>query len=261
MEFQILMSTMRQSDLSLINKSNIKSNAIVINQTDKLDYQEEIINNKKIEFYSFPELGIGRSRNNALLKSEAKICLLADDDIEYVDNYERIILNEFEINQKADIIIFNLDAIKVSGLQVGNNKNRRLNKLTFMPYGGPQIAFKRNRILEKNIWFSLLFGGGAKYGSGEDSLFLKQAIDSGLNVYTSDETIGLVDSTESSWFTGFNEKYLYDKGALFKALFPKLWPIICLQFALRHRNKFKEFESSSEIMNHLVIGAKEFKAQ
>lgn len=257
MNFQILMSTMNQSGFNLINKCNIRSNTIIINQTDRLEYLEKEINGKKMELHSFPELGIGRSRNNALLKSVADICLLADDDIEYIDNYEEIILKEFELNPKADVIVFNLNVIKKNGVLKGKNKNKQLNKFTFMPYGGPQIAFKRNKILEKNVWFTLLFGGGAKYGSGEDSLFLKQAIDSGLNVYSSNKLIGLVDSRESSWFTGFNDKYLYDRGALFKALFPMTWPVMGLQFIIRHRKKFLKVNKPYKIF---LRGAKEYNA-
>lgn len=257
MKFQILMSTMNLKDFSLIDECKIKSNTIIINQTDRLNYQEKIMDGKKLEIHSFPELGIGRSRNNALLKSSAEICLIADDDIEYVDDYEQMILKEFELNPKADVIVFNLDVIRATGLEKGKNKNKRLNKFTFMSHGGPQIAFKRSKILEKNIWFTLLFGGGAKYGSGEDSLFLKQAIDSGLVAYSSDKLIGTVDSRESSWFTGFNEKYLYDRGALFRTMFPKVWSLICLQFIIRHRKKFLKVKNPYKIM---IQGAREYKA-
>ena len=35
------------------------------------------------------------------------------------------------------------------------------------------FAVRRERLQAANITFSLLFGGGAKYSNGEDSLFLK----------------------------------------------------------------------------------------
>src|SRR5699024_10791341 len=118
------------------------------------------------KMYSFDEQGIGRSRNTALYRANADICLLADDDLKYYPKYDSIILNEFKKNPKADIIVFDLNFISV--ITRSSNKNEKVTKLNFMKHGGPKIAFRREKLLEKNISFSLLFGGGAKYGSGED---------------------------------------------------------------------------------------------
>lgn len=259
MKFQVLMSTMNQKDNSIITKTKITSNAIIINQTDKNDKKIIMNSGKKIVFISNDQRGVGKSRNTALLESTADICLIADDDIEYVENYENIILREFAKNPKADAIIFNIDILRPHGFQQGTNKEQKINKLNFMKHGGPKIAFKRKKILRENIYFSLLFGGGAKYGSGEDSLFIKQMVDSGLRVYSVKSKIGYIDNRESTWFTGFNEKYLYDRGALFKALFPKFWRIICLQFLLRHHKLFKDINSSFEKWNIMKKGAAEFE--
>ena len=69
-----------------IKKMNIKSNYLIINQTDnkKVD-----INNPKV-ITKF-EKGLTKSRNMAIDKSIGDIILLADDDVIYNDDYEKII--------------------------------------------------------------------------------------------------------------------------------------------------------------------------
>ena len=46
-------------------------------------------------------------------------------------------------------------------------------------YGAVSFAIRRDRLLESGITFSLLFGGGAKYSNGEDSLSLTAFIKKG----------------------------------------------------------------------------------
>ena len=43
MKYQLIVSTMRQDDDSLIKKMNINSNAIIINQSNKVSYHETSI--------------------------------------------------------------------------------------------------------------------------------------------------------------------------------------------------------------------------
>lgn len=261
MKLEVLMSTMNQSDFGLVEKANLNTDTIIINQTNFNKYAEKKIRGNIFRMYSYNELGVGRSRNTALLRSEADICLIADDDITYNDNYEKIILESFKDNPNVDSIIFNIDFIDKKKKYRKKNKNQVINKINFMKHGGPKIAFKREKIIEKNIYFSLLFGGGSKYGSGEDSLFIKEMLNSNLNVISVDKTIGVIDNTkrDSTWFTGFNEKYLLDKGALFLNLFPYTWLLFCLQFSIRHKKKFSKDYTRRKIFFTLIKGAREYQ--
>jgi hypothetical protein len=66
------------------------------------------------------------------------------------------------------------------------------------------------------------FGSGGKYSSGEDSIFLREALRAGLNIYLHPDTLAILRESESTWFTGYNEKYFFDMGAAFTAMFP-MW--------------------------------------
>jgi len=99
---------MHQNDHSLLEKMNIQSDAIIGNQCNRNEIEEFNYNGNTIKYLSFPERGVGLNRNNALMRATADICLFADDDVRYVDNYKDIIIEAFEQNPKADMIVLAL---------------------------------------------------------------------------------------------------------------------------------------------------------
>ena len=89
------------------------------------------------------------------------------------------------------------------------------------PWGAIRIAFRLSSVQKANLWFTALFGGGCVFPSGEDSIWLKAARKAGLIFYVSKETIGQVSYENSSWFTGYDEKYFYGIGACYQAINPR----------------------------------------
>ena len=99
MKVQVLVATMNQENIQeLLNNINISTEAIIANQTTNFSYNYFMHKQKKIDIYNFNERGVGLNRNNALMRANADIVLFADDDIEYRDGYEQIILDEFRNN-------------------------------------------------------------------------------------------------------------------------------------------------------------------
>ena len=99
LKLQVLISTMNQKDFSLLERMNIQTDAIIINQCDKYEVKFFDYKGNKIKWFSLNEKGVGLSRNTALFHADGDILLFADDDVVYNENYEEIILNEFEKNQ------------------------------------------------------------------------------------------------------------------------------------------------------------------
>lgn len=263
MSIQVLVSTMQQLDHSLLEKMNIQSDAIIINQCDRNDVEELKYNNNNVKFMSFKERGVGLSRNNALMRASADICLMADDDMVYVDGYPDIVTEAFHNNPKADIIMFNVPIHKKNGQILEKvKKNKRIRFFNALRYGTVNIAFKREAVVKKNIFFSLLFGGGARYGSGEDSLFIIDALKNDLKIYSSVEVIAEIEESESTWFTGYNEKYFFDRGALFQAIGGKsLSMFLMLQFLIRKRKIYSNQIESLSALQQMIKGQKDFLAK
>lgn len=256
MKLQLLVSAVSEEPRQLADKMNLSTEAILINQTDSFDYEEFERKGRRIKAYSFQERGVGLSRNNALLRADGDICLFSDEDIVYRDNYEELILSEFEKHPEADMILFNVDVaperrtyhIEEYGRVRWYNSGR---------YPTYSFAFRLEKVRKKNVTFSLLFGGGARYSNGEDSLFLKECIQKGLKVYKAPVTIGAETLRESTWFHGYNEKFFFDRGVLYYYLYGRLKKVIALRFLWKHKKEMCKEISWKKAYQLMKNGMKE----
>lgn len=240
MKLQVLVATMNQNDHSLIAKMNIQSDAIIGNQCDINLIENFEWEGHDILYLNFAERGVGLNRNNTLMRAKADICLFADDDMVYIDNYVNVVKNAFEKLSDADVIIFNLKEKRKSRYVI--HKVTRVNYLNYLRYGTARIAVKLNSVRNNAIYFNQCFGGGTEHSHGEDNLFLTACLNNGLKVYAVPEYIGeLTEERESSWNKGYNEKYFVDQGILFHAISKRWWKFLCLQDAIRNRKKYKQF--------------------
>lgn len=238
MKLEVLVATMNQEDTLLYKKMNIGCDALIANQNGQWKYEE--INNEKqlIRFISSDTKGVGINRNLGLQLAKGDIILFADDDIVYNDSTLEKVIDAFENNPKADVIFFGIEYTKDGKvIETRINENKRLHLFNSLKYGACRMAIRRQSLIKNNLSFSTLFGGGALYGSGEDSLFIRRCFKNGLKVYSDSYILGKCAKDSSTWFTGFNEKYLFDKGAWICCAFPKLKHIVKWYFSWRFSKK------------------------
>lgn len=259
MNLQVLVSTMQQTDHSLLEKMNIQSDVIVVNQCDRNKFEEFKYKGNSVRFLSLAERGVGLSRNNALMRVTSDICLFADEDVRYLDDYKEIILTAFKDMPEADMILFNVLSSNPERPTYKITKYSRVRWFNCLKYGAVKIAVKAEMLKQANICFSLLFGGGAKYGSGEDSLFVVECLKKGLKIYTNPTVIGYVSQEDSSWFKGYTDKFFIDKGALFACLSKGWAKLLCLQFVIRHHKLFAKDKSSKEAYQLMISGINQIK--
>lgn len=257
MTVQTLIPTMNQTDFSVLDRMNIRTDAIVVNQCE--DFSKTVFdrNGKKVEFYSLSERGIGQSRNFSLMRASGDIVLFSDDDIKYYDDYEEQIIYAFKEHPDADMIAFNLD------FKGGTRKRKKIESVKKVkPYktgsfGAARIAVRLEAVRKNNICFSLLFGGGARYSAGEDVLFITDAIRSGMRMYEIPITVGEIEDSESTWFKGYNEKFFYDKGVLFAAMGKKTAFLRCVRYAVVYSGECKKL-GIKKAFGLMVKGCKDF---
>ncbi len=239
-KLQVLVATMGQSDFSLVDTMQIQCSAVIANQADceKVEIQQREFG--LVKMISTTTRGVGLNRNIALLAATEDILLLADDDMVYYDGMPEAVCAAFAEIPEADVLIFGVDILrdgKISEQRHLPRKKRWLgNSLRFGTYS---IAIRRKALLQSNITFHQHFGGGCIYSSGEDSLFLKACFDHKLRVYSHEYVLGTCCKDSSSWFTGYHEKYFYDKGALLRHLFPGCAYLAAVYFALRFKRSTK----------------------
>lgn len=259
-KLQVLVSTMNQSDNSICSKMNINSDAIVINQSNSTGHARIAYNGFDVDVYSFEERGLARSRNEALMRASADIICLADDDMIYTDTYREDILNEFENHPEADAIIFNVESKNGSRVAQRITKYKRVGKAESREYGSVHIAFRRKKLLYKNMSFNIMFGAGSEFSCGEDTIFLKELLDKGFRIYKSPVQIAQVDMGESTWFTGYNEKFFHDKGALIGATYPRISYLLVLLQAFRNsKNKLGSYKHFYKVYSWYLSGLKDYQ--
>ena len=237
---KVLVSTMDETDpVALFTRMNLSSEAIIVNQCGYDKEETLYVNNYKVTHLCCSERGLSRSRNKAIsYSSDCDIALLADDDLIYTDNYYQVVQETFDKYIDYDIITFRIEGINKYFKQY-REKAKRLNYFTTLKTSSVEIAFRPNEIYNSNIKFNELFGSGSVYKMGEENIFLFECLRNGLKIRYEPKKIADLYIGESSWFTGFNEKYFFDRGAIFCALSHRMAFILIIQFGLRHFRRYK----------------------
>ena len=245
---QVLVAAMHQTDHSLPQKMNIRSDAIIGNQCDRNEVERFEYEGHRITYLSFAERGVGLNRNNTLMRADGELCLFADDDMVYCDDYVETVTAAFDAHPKADVLIFNL--IEKTPTRSIIRKFGRVNYLNFLRYGTARVAFRNAAVREKGIYFNQCFGGGTEHCHGEDNLFLAACLQKGLKLYAVPQFIAeLTEERASSWNAGYDEKYLRDQGVLYRTMSRRWWRLLCLQDALRHHKRYgRSFSSVYRLM-------------
>lgn len=234
MKLQLLVAAVKKSPMELIEEMQIDSDAILVSQGMPFGYEELEHQGHLIRYFSMQERGVGLNRNTSLLRADGDICLFADEDIVYEKGYGDLVVSAFEEHPEADMLVFNVQA--AAGRETYHNDTfGRVRWYNCGRYPTYSFAAKTEKIHQKNITFSLLFGGGAKYCNGEDSLFIAECIRKGLKVYKIPVLIGRENGRESTWFKGYDRKFFFDRGVLYSHLYGRLAELMGFRFVFTKR--------------------------
>lgn len=130
-----------------------------------------------------PGEGLTKSRNNAIRLATADICVIADDDVRYTNEYFDNILSVYNQESDVDIACFKI----FTGENEPEYKEYPLTTVIvtdihdYSP-SSIEITFKLNSIKNKKIVFDERFGLGTWLIGGEEELFTLDAIKAGLKI-------------------------------------------------------------------------------
>ena len=209
MKLDILMSCMNQIDDRLIRDSRILGDAVVINQCGREDSRTYQTEHGTVRWFDSATKGLTVSRNMALEKSDAQICLLCDDDEVFERDYAEKIRGAYEALPDADVIIFKM----VGRTPSFEDRIMRLKFPMTMRVSSWQISFRRESLMRTGIRFDELLGAGTGNGAEEELKFMMDCQRAGLEIYYVPEEIASVAQTESTWFAGFDQQFFYNRGA------------------------------------------------
>lgn len=259
MNIQVLIATMNNNDIDgLIESMNIQTDCIVVNQCNCKEESiiSKKIKNKNVKIINSLERGLSRSRNTALknLPPDTDIIIFTDDDIYFYDGYEKEISNAYK-NNECDGIVFNVR--RVNG-RLNKKMSRNINQINLFRACSVSLTFRANSI--KNIKFDENFGSGSgKFILGEENIFVSDCLKANKKIIKNDYVMCRIeDRRKSTWFTGFNNKYLISKGASFKRMHKYLYFLYNIDFAIRKYKLYKENFSFIKALNYLFNGSNDY---
>ena len=236
--FEVLVSCMHQKDYSIIERSNIQTDVVIVNQCDENSVQKFEFENKEHKkchaiFINTTERGLSRSRNMALANATADICLICDDDESLSESLEEDVLGEYNKNPGAGCITFALD--RKDFPTVYPPKPSRMSFTRILKTSSQQISFNRKLVLEKGICFDDKMGSGTKNGGGEENKFLFDCKNNGLEMLYSPVVIAIINKGESQWFHGYDATYMRNQGWASRRILGGLKGFMyCFYFCFRH---------------------------
>ena len=258
-DIEILIATMHRNNLDFLKNmfpdGYEQLQLLIVNQTDKDTVLES--NSKHIKVFNSFEKGLSKSRNLALEHATSTICLFADDDVIFLNNFETTIKKAFQENNVA-VITFQIqttDGHLFWNYPAKNGFHKQLNKIL-----SPEIAINRKEIIANNIRFDEQFGLGAIFEDSENYIFLKEVSEKLQMPYFHKKTIG-THPPETSSDQVASDKYLYARAALnykFHKNLVYLWLIKMLFFLLR--TKRISFNEAPKKWKIALAGIQKYKA-
>lgn len=231
MTFNLLISCMHQNDTSIIERSNVQSDAVVVNQCDHDSINEFDFVNKDgrtchVKFINTTERGLSRSRNLAIRHAWADICLICDDDEILADDCEDSIIRAYSENPDAGLIAFAL--IRNDNGKQYPKERKMLGFKQILKTSSLQLTFSRNLIKKHGIMFDEKMGSGTGNGGGEENMFMFAVKKRKIKMLYYPHVIATVNPGESQWFCGYNQRYFENLGWTDRRLFGPILGLIYL---------------------------------
>lgn len=195
--------------------------------------------------------GLSRNRNNAIDNASGDICMVADDDCTYRPEYFENVISAFRENQSLDIAVFQMKH---------SHENKFYPKVSFdlhRPAKGYfvtsfEIAFRRTSV-QGRVRFNELFGLGAPvFRSGEECIFINDALQAGLNCRYIPVVVVEHDHPTTSSTRAASVGYIMGEGAVIARIYP--WTsVVRLPLKAYRLNKQNHLGFFSNL-RHLIAG-------
>ena len=257
-KLEMLISSVNAEGDKLIEKMHIACDGVLINQCGRDGYYELPVDGGTIRVFEYAQKGVGVSRNHAIDEAKGDIFLFADEDIVYDDGYVSKVLDEFTKHPEADLLFFNIRVCDERRTYY-NTDFARCHIYNAGRYPAYSIAVRGDKLRASGVHYSTLFGGGAKYSCGEDSIFIKDCLKAGLRLYRTPVEIGEEVPRPSTWFTGYNEKFFFDRGVMYHFLYGVLAGVFGFRFVYTKKKEMCRDIPANKAFKLLLDGIKEGK--
>lgn len=258
MKIEHIISTMEKKDFSFLDNMKMQTSCLVVNQKCEENQLEYPLESGQARIFCTPEKGLSRSRNKLIENALGDICIIADDDVEYLPNYLKIIEDSYKKLPDADFIIFRFTHEKGKETRTRFSKITRVNMSNISKFASVEITFKRESVLQAQLSFNNEIGLGTEFPSGEENAFLADALRAGLKIYHVPQTICFAVEEHSLNKNEDVKEYLITKGAAFHCIYKKAFWFYALGFVILKRNALFKHVSIAQAYAWMKEGRKKY---
>jgi len=244
MKLQVLMATMNvkteatlPAGIDELIKNKVK--CTLINQCSSQN-DHLFVNQNKLSVFSFFEKGLSKSRNRNLKLLTETIGLISDQDIHFKKGFQETIISAYKQYPDADIITFQIEDEDGKLLKNYRKEAFWMNQRDIMKVSSVEITCKAASIRNNHLIFDEDFGLGAVFPTGEEAIFLSDALKKGLKILYLPLPIVIHPRDSSGYQFSNNKSLIRAKGAMFYRMFGFSAYPISIIFAI------KKFKMSSQ---------------
>lgn len=258
MTLTLLIACMHEKDTSIIQRSNVQTDVVVVNQCNHDSVEEFDFVNKKgrtcyAKFICTTERGLSRSRNMAIRNAWGDVCLICDDDELMEDGYEDAILNAYTAHENSIVNTFSL--IRKDCGTTYSKRPKKLGYIDTLHTNSLQISFNLHKIVEYGIQFDEMMGSGTGNGGGEENRFMMDCYKTQLPMFYTPVNIAAVLPGESQYFHGYDIKWSANFGWTSRRILGSfLGSLYILCFALINHKTYSKDMSALKMLQSAFKG-------
>ena len=259
----LVISTLNDGIFNLRNTIPVGADEIIIVHqvtNENLIVYESIYSdfkNRNIQIIQLKEKGLSLSRNTGLTAAKSDYILICDDDGKFEPNLFEILENAILKFPEADIYSFKTKTPDGSPYKKYQDEPYHHTKRSTAKVSSIEILIKRSWLINSKLKFDPRFGLGSNFPTGEEFIFLTDAIQQDAKIIYIPEYI--VTHPAQSSGKHFTDTLIKSKGALFARTYGWKYPFVDFIFALKKLDHYKKEVSFFKFLKLIFAGSKEFR--
>lgn len=197
----------------------------------------ELSSRNDFKIFKISNRGVSRNRNNAISNASAPLALIADDDVLYTPSQLRNAIIAGSQNPEASIITLKYYSDHPTKCYPANSINLKKKMPQDYFVSSIEIMLRPNAIKKAGLQFNEYFGLGSYFISGEEQLFINDALRAGLSVKFVPVVVGNHLNYTTSERYASSPAMTEAKGAMMALLFPWSWPLRLLTHTTTQKSK------------------------
>ncbi|HFQ5395549.1 TPA: hypothetical protein ACGUP1_004374 [Vibrio vulnificus] len=212
-------------------------------------FMTDMIQRDDIVYYSLDSIGVTKSRNYLLKKSDADIVYFCDDDISLVSDFY-VILRKYHNDNAASVITFPIATESGEMRKKFPKNNTYRSRFSILSVGTIEISLKGNAVLLSE--FPEDMGAGEAFPIGDEAVFLSGFLNLDCKIYFVNKVI--CSHPEDSSGSQLTVSAAYSRGLTLRRVFHGGSYFLVLPFFLLRRKLFNINGSYMKGLKALLSG-------